>query len=182
MPTIIAEPAVGEKEVTMQEDVHAPVRAPEAAPPPRPAAPRGRPTGAAATRALIRRYFDEVWNAGRLDVLDELMAPDYRNHSPGLPADPRPGPAGLKPIVAAMRAGIPDLHYEILDLVATAAKVAVHLRVTGTHTGTLFGLAPTGRRIDVRQMQIEWIRGGRIRQHWRITDDLALQRQLGVLA
>jgi steroid delta-isomerase-like uncharacterized protein len=128
---------------------------------------------------LVTRYFEEVWNQGRVDVLDELLTPDYRNHSPSIP-DPRPGPADLKPIVMAMRTGIPDLRYEILDLVATPDKVAVHVRLTGTHTGTLFGIPATGRTIDVRQMQFEWIEAGRISQHWRVTDELTLMRQLGV--
>jgi steroid delta-isomerase-like uncharacterized protein len=129
---------------------------------------------------LVTRYFEEVWNQGRVDVLDELLTPDYRNHSPSIP-DPRPGPADLKPIVAAMRAGIPDLRYEIIDLVATPDKVAVHVRLTGTHTGTLFGIPATGRPIDVRQMQFEWIEAGRISRHWRVTDELSLMRQLGVV-
>jgi steroid delta-isomerase-like uncharacterized protein len=128
---------------------------------------------------LVTRYFEEVWNQGRVDVLDDLLTPDYRNHSPSIP-DPRPGPADLKPIVMAMRAGIPDLRYQILDLVATPGKVAVHVRLTGTHTGTLFGIPATGRTIDVRQMQIEWIEAGRISQHWRVTDELTLMRQIGV--
>jgi steroid delta-isomerase-like uncharacterized protein len=129
---------------------------------------------------IVTRYFEEVWNEGKVEVLDQIMSPDYINHSPSLP-DPRPGPADLKPIVLAMRDGIADLHYEILDMVATADKVAIHLRVTGTHTGPLFGIPATGRQIDVHQMQIEWIRGGKIWQHWRITDELRLMRQLGVV-
>lgn len=134
-----------------------------------------------ANRRLIQRYFNEVWNEGKLDVLDELLTPDYINHSPGIP-NPKPGPADLKPIVAAMRAGIPDLHYTILDLVVAEDKVTAFVRMTGTHRGDLFGMAPTDRSIDVRQMQIEWIRDGRICEHWRITDDLTLLRQLGKLA
>jgi hypothetical protein len=134
----------------------------------------------AINRRLVARYFDEVWNQGRVDMLDELIAPDYLNHSASIP-NPRPGPADLKPIVRAMRSGIPDLHYDILDLVVTPDKVAASLRVTGTHTGELFGMAPKGRKIDVRQMQIEWIRGGRIWQHWRVTDELAMLRQIGQL-
>jgi steroid delta-isomerase-like uncharacterized protein len=130
---------------------------------------------------LIARYFDEVWNRGHLDTLDELLTPDYLNHSPSTPNPPR-GPAGLKPIVAAMRDGVPDLHYDILDMVVAADKVAVSVRVTGTHTGPLFGLPATGKRIDVRQMQIEWIKDGRIWQHWRITDELTLLRQVGAIA
>jgi steroid delta-isomerase-like uncharacterized protein len=133
-----------------------------------------------AMTTLITRYFQEVWNEGRVDALDDLLTPDYLNHSPSTPNPPR-GPAGLKPIVRAMREAIPDLHYEILDLIATHDKAAVHLRVTGTQTGPLFGIPATGQRIDVRQMQIEWIKDGRIWQHWRITDELALMRQLRVI-
>jgi ketosteroid isomerase-like protein len=118
---------------------------------------------------LITRYFQEVWNEGHVDALDELLTADYLNHSPSTPNPPR-GPAGLKPIVRAMREAIPDLHYEILDMVVTPDKAAIYLRVTGTQAG---------RPIDVRQMQIEWIKDGRIWQHWRITDELALMRQLG---
>jgi predicted SnoaL-like aldol condensation-catalyzing enzyme len=128
---------------------------------------------------VIARYFEEVWNQGRVDVLDELLTSDYVNHSPSIP-NPRPGPADLKPIVQAMRAGVPDLRYEMLDVIVDGDKVAVFLRVTGTHTGSLFGMAPTGRRFDIRQMQIEWLREGRICQHWRITDELSLLRQLGI--
>jgi predicted ester cyclase len=77
--------------------------------------------------------------------------------------------------VQAVRRGIPDVRYEILDMVMETGKVAVCTRLTGTHDGDYFGIAPTGRRIDVRQMQIEWIREGRIWQHWRVTEDLMLR-------
>ncbi|MFN4275243.1 MAG: ester cyclase [Ferrovibrio sp.] len=129
-------------------------------------------------RRLIERYFEEVWNQGKLDVLDELMHPAYVNHSPGLP-DPLPGPAGLKPIVAAMRIGLPDMHYTIEDMVIAPDKVAVRVTLRATHTGDLFGMAPTGKRIEVDQMQIEHIEGGKIVEHWRRTDDMGLLRQLG---
>lgn len=130
---------------------------------------------------LITCYFEEVWNRGRVELLDELLTHDYLNHSASVP-DARPGPEDLKPIVQAMRRAIPDLHYEILDMVLAPDKVAVYLRMTGTQRGELFGLPASGRRLDVRQMQIEWIRGGRIAQHWRLTDELAMLRQLGHLA
>lgn len=127
---------------------------------------------------VVTRYFEEAWNQGRVDVLDELLTCDYVNHSPSVP-NPAPGPSGLKPIIRGMRDGIGDLHYEILDMVETPEKVAVYVRLTGRHTGMLFGLAPTGRAIDVRQMQIERLRDGRICEHWRITDERSLMEQLG---
>src|SRR5690348_2396040 len=93
-------------------------------------------------RAVVVRYFEEIWNQGRLDVCDELVAPDYVNHSASLPDLP-PGPVGLKPIVAAMRMAFPDLHYTIEDIVLGAAKAAVRTTLRGTHSGDFFGVAPT---------------------------------------
>jgi predicted SnoaL-like aldol condensation-catalyzing enzyme len=103
--------------------------------------------------ALVERYL-QAFNSGDLDAFDELIAPDYVNHSPGLP-DPPPGPAGLKPIVAAMRSEIPDLHFELLRIVDGGDHVCVHTRVH-----------PFG----ALQMQIERIHDGRIVEHWRATN------------
>jgi steroid delta-isomerase-like uncharacterized protein len=129
---------------------------------------------------LGRRYFEEVWNRGAVDVLDQLLTPDYINHTPSTP-NPPAGPAGLKPIVLGMRQAFPDLHYEIKDIVATDDAVVMRVVMTGTHRGDLFGLAPTGRRVTVDQINIEHIRNGRIAEHWRVTDELKLMRQLGVV-
>lgn len=130
---------------------------------------------------LMQRYFEEVWNQGRVEALDELIDPSYVNHSPGIP-DPVPGPEGLKPIIQAIRKGIPDLRFTIHDMVLSADKVAVRSTMTGTHLGELFGFAPTGKKIQVAQMQIERIVNGKIIEHWRQSDDLSLMRQLGAIA
>jgi steroid delta-isomerase-like uncharacterized protein len=134
---------------------------------------------AARNAALVRRYFEEVWNRGRLEVLDELLSPAYVNHTPSIP-DPPPGPAGLKPIVAAIRCAFPDLRYAIHDVIATDDRAVARVVMSGTHEGDFFGLAATGRRVRVDQINIEEIGpDGRIRGHWRVTDELGLIRQLG---
>jgi steroid delta-isomerase-like uncharacterized protein len=137
-------------------------------------------TRAERNAALGRRYFEEVWNRGKLDVLDELLAPDYINHTPSTPNPPR-GAAGLKPIVSAIRSAFPDLHYEIEDVVATDDAVVLRVIMTGTHRGDFFGIAATGRRVRVNQINIEQVKDGRISEHWRVTDELGLMRQLGAV-
>lgn len=129
---------------------------------------------------IIRRYFDEAWNLGKLDVLDEIIDPNYINHSPGLP-NPTPGPNGLKPIIAAIRMGFPDLHFQIDDIVISEDKVAVRCTMKGTHLGDLFGMPPTGKKVNVNQMQIEYIKDGKIVEHWRQSDDIGMMKQLGKL-
>ena len=128
---------------------------------------------------LIRDYFNEVWNKGNLDLLDDLLCPDYLNHSSSIPDSP-PGPAGLKPIVTAMRMAFPDLHYAIQDLIITEDKVVARVKMTGTHTGDFFGIPPTNKSISVNQINIEYIENGRITEHWRITDENAMMSQLGL--
>jgi steroid delta-isomerase-like uncharacterized protein len=138
------------------------------------------PTPSQAAESLARRYFNEVWNQGNVDVLDELLAPDYVNHTPSIGTPPR-GPDGLKPIVLAMRRAFPDLHFSIEDVVAAGDAVAIRTTMTGTHHGDLFGTPPTHRRVRVNQIQIERVQDGRIVEHWRVTDELTLMKQLGVV-
>ena len=129
-------------------------------------------------KLIIRRYFEEAWNKGELAVLDELLDADYINHSPSF-GNPPPGPGGLKPIIAELRSAFPDLHFTIEDMVVTEDAAAVRVTMYGTHKGDLFGIPPTGRKVVVKQLQIERIRDGRIVEHWRQSDDLGMMRQLG---
>lgn len=129
---------------------------------------------------LIDLYFNEVWNKGNLAMLEQLITPDYINHNPSIP-DPKPGPEGLRPIIQEMRNGISDLHYEILDTVINENKIVARVRMTGVHTGELWGMKPTGKKIDVEQINIERVRDGKICEHWRITEEFRLLKQLEVI-
>lgn len=124
---------------------------------------------------IIGRYFD-AWNTGNIDAFDELLADDYINHTPSLPN--HPGVEGLKKIVLLLRQGFPDIHYEIKRIAAEGDLVAVQTLVTGTNTGELFGNPPTGKKIKVNQIQFEQIKDGKIVEHWRVTDELLMQKQL----
>jgi steroid delta-isomerase-like uncharacterized protein len=130
--------------------------------------------------SVVSRYFNDVWSQGNLDILDELLTADYVNHTPSTP-NPPPGPGGLKPIIAAFRTAFPDLHFTVLDVVVEGERVAVRVRMEGTHDGPLFGLPATHRRVSVDQINVEVFRDGRIAEHWRVTNELGLMRQLGAV-
>jgi len=129
---------------------------------------------------LIKTYFLEIWNKGRYELLDEVIAPDYLNHSASIP-NLAPGPEGLLPIIQSIRHGFPDLHYEINDLVVTTDTVVARVFMTGTLDGELWGIAPNGNKISVNQINIERIVDGKIKEHWRVTDELSMMKQLGVV-
>jgi steroid delta-isomerase-like uncharacterized protein len=129
---------------------------------------------------IVKAYFNEAWNKGNVAALDHLLSTDYINHTPSTPNPPR-GAKGLKPIVLAIRKGFPDLHYEIKELIVTKDRAVARVVMTGTNTGELFGMPPTGKKITVNQINIEKIVHGKIAEHWRVTDELSMMKQLGAL-
>ena len=130
-------------------------------------------------KLLVQVYFNEVWNKGRIELLDSILSTNYINHTPSV-KDADKGIAGLKPIILAIRKGIPDVHYDIQDLIVTENRVVARVIMKGTHSDTLFDLPPTEKHIEVNQINIEEIKDGKISEHWRVTDDLELMRQVGV--
>ena len=131
------------------------------------------------TKDVVRRFWG-VWEEGNIGLVDELVAPDYVNHSPGIPDQPE-GPEGIKAVVSMFRGGMPDLRVVIDDMIAEGDKVAVRYTLEGTHEGELFGVPPTGRRISIESVTIERVSGGKIREHWRVTDTLDMMQQLGAM-
>jgi steroid delta-isomerase-like uncharacterized protein len=130
-------------------------------------------------KAIVRRFWG-VWEEGNIDLVDELLAPDYFNHTPASP-DQATGPEGVKGVVAMFRSAIPDLRVVVEDMIAEGEKVAVRYRLEGTHEGELFGVPPTGQRLSIKSIAVERVSDGRIREHWRVTDSLDMMQQLGVI-
>ncbi len=131
------------------------------------------------SKATMRRYFG-IFEQGNIDLLDELLAAEYVNHSPATPDLPI-GPEGVKGVVAMFRSGIPDLRVVVEDMIAEGDKVATRYTLEGTHEGELFGVPPTGQRLSVKSISMERVSDGKIQEHWRITDSLDMMQQLGVV-
>ena len=131
------------------------------------------------SKAVMRRFW-EVWERGDIDRLDELLAPDYVNHTLAAPDLP-PGPEGVKEVVSMFRSGMPDLRVVIEDMIAEDDRVATRYALEGTHGGDLFGVAPTGRHLTIKSMTVERLSEGKIVEHWRVTDELDMMRQLGAM-
>jgi steroid delta-isomerase-like uncharacterized protein len=128
---------------------------------------------------IVRRFWG-VWEEGNIDLVDELLAPDYVNRTPATPDQPT-GPEGVKGVVSMFRSGMPDLRVVIEDMIADGDKVAVRYTLEGTHKGELFGVPPTTQRLSIKSIAIERVSDGKIREHWRVTDSLDMMQQLGVI-
>lgn len=142
--------------------------------PPAPAAATA--TGSNGT-VVVRRILAEVFGAGRLDTLDELMTEDFVNHRvpPGMDS----GIGSVKRIVRMERAAFPDLTYTVEQEVESDGLVMSLTLAEGTHLGTIFGVEPTGRRVSWRQVHIARIRDGRMAEHWGVSDLASLWVQIG---
>jgi steroid delta-isomerase-like uncharacterized protein len=130
-------------------------------------------------KTTMRRYLD-VFEQGNIDLLDELLAPDYVNRTPATPDLPT-GPEGVKGVVSMFRSAMPDLRVVVEDMIAEGDKVATRYTLEGTHEGELFGVPPTGQRLSIKSMTVERVSEGQIREHWRVTDNLDMMQQLGVV-
>src|SRR5262245_28757117 len=96
-------------------------------------------------KAIVRRYYHDLWNAWNFDVAEELIAPDISfRGSLGVAVR---GGAGFLEYVRTVRGAFPDFHNSIEELIAENDKVAARLTYSGTHQGELFGIAPTNRRV-----------------------------------
>jgi predicted ester cyclase len=116
-----------------------------------------------ANKAIVRQLIEEGINQGNLALIDELFDLAFVDHS--APEQP-PGPSGVCYYIAGMRAGFPDLHVSIEDLIAEGDKVVVRTTWRGTHQGTYEGSVPTGKRVARTMMQIFRIVHGKLAEEW----------------
>ena len=86
-----------------------------------------------------------------------------------------------KGLLSGVNNAFPDLHHEIVDIIAEGDKVAVRLNVTGTHKGEFQGILPTGKKLSLDEMGFITIDSGKITQGWISADTMRLMQQLGAL-
>jgi steroid delta-isomerase-like uncharacterized protein len=127
---------------------------------------------------IARRVFDEVWSRGRLELADELLAPDFVGHPIGL-REPFRGPEGAKEFIGRLREGFPDASWEIEELVAEGDRVAVRWVMTGTHDGEFMGIDATEAQVRIDGMTFLRFEDGKIVEGKTLQDAMSLMRTLG---
>lgn len=134
-----------------------------------------------ANKALVQRFFDEAINGRRLEVLDEILAPNFAGdkleHS-----DTVSSRDDLKRGLTMVLGAFPDYHQTIHDWIAEGDRVVARWTTRGTHLGLYNGIAPTGKVILEHGIDIFRIADGQIVEHWVELDLLGIYRQMGVIA
>jgi len=133
-------------------------------------------------KQLVQRWFDEVWNNGRADAIDEMFAANGVAH--GLsedPAKPITGPREFRPFHTVFREAFPNMEIVVEDMIAEGDKVAARCAVRAKHEGEFFGKAATDSPVEFTGIAIVRVEDGKIVEAWNNFDFMTLHRQVGLL-
>jgi predicted ester cyclase len=129
----------------------------------------------AENKERIRALYEDCINPGRLDMLDELIAPDFIGPKGEL------GPREFRASIDTVRMGFPGVRFEIEDLFGEGDKVAVRWTFHARHGGHFAGLPPSGTRVSQAGHVIYQLRDGQIVRAWLQVDRLGVLQQIGAV-
>ncbi|HUG14285.1 MAG TPA: ester cyclase [Thermomicrobiales bacterium] len=131
-------------------------------------------------KEVILRWFAEAWNKGNIDVADEIVTDDYVGYVSGNPG-PMDGRGPLQQFVTDWRTAFPDVHYTVHDVIGEGDMTLAYWTASGTHTGPMLGIPPTGRKVTIEGATISRYRDGQVVVGRGIFDRLDILQQLGVM-
>jgi len=130
---------------------------------------------------LVRRWFEEVWNQGRSDAIDELLASGGIVH--GLSEDtdnPIRGPEDFKPFHETFRGAFPDVAVAVEEIIAEGDMVAARCLVRANHAGDHLGVPASNAAVHFTGIAIVRIEDGKIVEAWNNFDFLQMNKQIGL--
>lgn len=133
-------------------------------------------------KALVYRWFEEVWRKGRAEAIDEMLAAEGVAH--GLADEsgaPLRGPEGFKPFFRKFREAFPDIEINIDDIITEGDTVAARCTVRATHTGDSLGIEATQQAVEFTGMTMLRVKDGQIAEAWNNFDFLKLFQQIGAM-
>jgi steroid delta-isomerase-like uncharacterized protein len=131
-------------------------------------------------KVTVRRYLEEIFAQGNLDVIPEVFAPDYVEHDPASDEEIR-GHEGVRRDLSVYQTAFSDIEITVEDQIADGDSVATRATLCGTHVEELFGIPPTGSRVTVTGILIQRVADRRLAEGWWNWDTLGLLRQLGAI-
>jgi steroid delta-isomerase-like uncharacterized protein len=129
--------------------------------------------------ALIRKWFDEVWNKGREETIDAMCSKNAIGHGQAQHGADIHGPEHFKVFWRGLRSAFSNIHVDIHDTIEQDDKVVARWTIALTHTAPFLGIAPANMRVSVNGIRIQRFVDGQIVEAWDSWDQLSLLVQLG---
>jgi steroid delta-isomerase-like uncharacterized protein len=143
----------------------------------------GRSVSAEENKEKARRLMEEAFGGGKLEVIDEVLDPNFVCYDPNSEAGEVRGADTFKQEIEYFRRAVPDLTYTVEDQVAEGDKVVSRWRASGTHQGEFFGVPGSGNRIEMSGIQIDrFDESGKMVEEWPEYDLLGAMRQIGAIS
>ncbi len=128
----------------------------------------------------VRQFYERVINKGDYELAPSILVPSFWDH--GNPPDGPKGLEGLKQFLSMLASAFPDIRVDIEEMLAEGDLVAVRIKVSGTHKGTLLGKFPaSGKHAVWTGMDFLKLKDGKITERWSVRDLLGLMQQIGVV-
>jgi predicted ester cyclase len=131
-------------------------------------------------RENMRRVLEEAFGQGKVEIVDEVLHPDFVCWDPNSEVGEIRGADTIKGEIEYFHNAVPDLTYTVEDQVVEGDKVVSRYTASGTHRGEFFGVAGTGKRIEMTGINIDrFDERGRLVEEWPEYDLLGAMRQMG---
>ncbi len=131
-------------------------------------------------KAFVRRFYAEVMSQGQVEVLDEIMAADFRDHGETLFGSPQ-GRETLKQGITRSRGVLGNLNVQLHDVIADGEMVGVRGTMRCIHQGEFLGVAPSGNELSWNGVALFRVVDGKITERWFNSDSLSIAQQLGLV-
>lgn len=132
-----------------------------------------------ANKAVVRRFYEEVINGGRVELLTEVVGQDYTEVVDGRRYEV--GLEGARAHALGVRQTYPDLHLTIDRQIAEGDWVVSCITASGTHLGEWLGIAPTGRRVTFTGVNVDRVVGGKLVEHGGAANMLGPLLEIGAI-
>jgi steroid delta-isomerase-like uncharacterized protein len=131
-----------------------------------------------ANKALVRGSYERVWNEHNVEAADDFYKADYLDHNPAVPGQPA-GLPGAKQVFGTFLTAFPDVRFTFDLQLAEGDLVVIRWTATGTNSGSLMGMPPTGKGIAVTGIDIFRVADEKIIERWGNFDMAGMLQQLG---
>ena len=133
-------------------------------------------------KALMQRWFDEVWNNGSAEAIGSMLTDNVAIHGlTDTSGAPVTGAAAFSEFHSQFRSAFPDIIITVEDLISEGDKVVARCLVRAKHTGDSLGFAATHSDVEFTGIAIVRVRDGKIAEAWNNFDFLRMNRQLGIV-
>ncbi|MBP2831019.1 ester cyclase [Aquimarina sp. U1-2] len=134
-----------------------------------------------ANKAILKKLIDEAFNSRNLDVLEEVLHPDFINHQEVFPLEAKKGPAVFRELYSVFFSIFSDVKADYTHVIAEDDYVMARDFISGTNDGEIMGKPATGKKVKFEVFHLYRVQDGKLIERFGLTDDVSLMKQLGFM-